>query len=309
MIGHSRAGKTSFMAGMYKFLGDSNDGYGIRAKDKTQKAQLERLSSLLDNSVYPKGTDIQSEYKFELTVHGEDLIPFNWFDYRGGALMCENEDDSELDDLTSKIQDADALIVFLDGLKLQNHKSDYELEYQVITTCIEAALTKNRDVVFPISFVVTKVDILEPNKLLNGLDFFAPLFDQISASSTVEGIILHSVINKDLYIDPFFALLFSLYWGSVIYMQKRYKYMTKAQKQMEVHTPNVLEDLLRWGSKKVGEIIDEDLSWETETDKYNKAEQNFQYEKLKLEELESRRNEMNEKLVQFLEDKHIAARF
>lgn len=35
MVGHSGAGKTSFMAGMYKNLGDAQEGYGIRIIHKS----------------------------------------------------------------------------------------------------------------------------------------------------------------------------------------------------------------------------------------------------------------------------------
>ena len=47
MVGHSGAGKTSFMAGMYKYLGDDQEGYGIRAKNSNQKKSLERMAQRL----------------------------------------------------------------------------------------------------------------------------------------------------------------------------------------------------------------------------------------------------------------------
>lgn len=53
MVGHSGAGKTSFMAGMYKYLGDDQEGYGIRAKDSAQKRNLERMSQRLSAGLYP----------------------------------------------------------------------------------------------------------------------------------------------------------------------------------------------------------------------------------------------------------------
>lgn len=38
MVGHSRSGKTSFMAGMYRYLGESTEGYGISAKKETVRS-------------------------------------------------------------------------------------------------------------------------------------------------------------------------------------------------------------------------------------------------------------------------------
>lgn len=37
MVGHSRSGKTSFMAGMYKYLGERKEGYGIELKTLLKK--------------------------------------------------------------------------------------------------------------------------------------------------------------------------------------------------------------------------------------------------------------------------------
>lgn len=97
MVGHSGAGKTSFMAGMYKNLGDAQEGYGIRAKDSTQKKNLERMAQNLSVGQYPSGTDIQQMYRFELTCAGKDVVPFNWMDYRGGILLSEDPDDEDMD--------------------------------------------------------------------------------------------------------------------------------------------------------------------------------------------------------------------
>ena len=90
MVGHSGAGKTSFMAGMYKYLGEDTEGYGISAKNQAQKSQLKRMAQALDRGVYPAGTDVQSRYEFAFTVHGDELVPFNWIDYRGeiGRASC-----------------------------------------------------------------------------------------------------------------------------------------------------------------------------------------------------------------------------
>ena len=77
MVGHSRSGKTSFMAGMYRYLGESTEGYGISAKKENQKEQLTKMALDLSKGRYPDGTNIQNEYEFSLNVHGEELVPFN----------------------------------------------------------------------------------------------------------------------------------------------------------------------------------------------------------------------------------------
>jgi GTPase SAR1 family protein len=152
MIGHSRAGKTSFMAALYRYLGGSIDGYGIKAIG-TQKTELELLTHKLSKGIFPTGTDIASEYNFQLTIHGDSIIPFNWYDYRGGVLTEDNDQDEEIHQLTKKIENADALIIFLDGVKLENHKKEYEIEYDILKTCIESALGTKNNNIFPIIVV------------------------------------------------------------------------------------------------------------------------------------------------------------
>ena len=77
MVGHSRSGKTSFMAGMYKYLGESKEGYGIRAKSSTQKKNLERMAAGLSQNRYPAGTDVQQKYDFALTFFVIILYNYN----------------------------------------------------------------------------------------------------------------------------------------------------------------------------------------------------------------------------------------
>ena len=54
MVGHSRSGKTSFMAGMYRYLGESTEGYGISAKKENQKEQLTKMALDLSKGRYSK---------------------------------------------------------------------------------------------------------------------------------------------------------------------------------------------------------------------------------------------------------------
>ena len=148
MVGHSGAGKTSFMAGMYKYLGDSSDGYGIRAKKTNQKKQLERMAEQLSYGRYPAGTDVQQMYNFELTCNGDDVIPFNWMDYRGGILMSDDPDEEDMDEFMKALAQADALVVFLDGTKLTQQTSKWNMEYDILLSCIANSLNVTHQITF-----------------------------------------------------------------------------------------------------------------------------------------------------------------
>ena len=100
MVGHSRAGKTAFMAAMYKYLGEDKSGYGIHAEDINQRMNLKRMADNIVKGIYPNQTDMQSQYKFTFTIEGQDVMPFNWLDYRGGLLTSKNPTNKEQEELT-----------------------------------------------------------------------------------------------------------------------------------------------------------------------------------------------------------------
>ena len=195
MVGHSGAGKTSFMAGMYKYLGESAEGYGISAKKVNQKTQLKRMADSLVSGHYPAGTDVQSKYEFAFTVHGSDLIPFNWIDYRGGILLSDDPDDNDMDKFMSAIKQADALVVFLDGQKLLQAGSQWNMEYDILISCIERSLSVDHNSWFPISFVITKCDLIPDGASFNGLDRFSNLFSQIDKSDKVGAMLIQCSIT------------------------------------------------------------------------------------------------------------------
>ncbi len=283
MVGHSGAGKTSFMAGMYKDLGDSSkkSDYGIRAKNWRQKESLERMAKDLAAGKYPAGTDVQEKYEFSFVYKGDELIPFTWIDYRGGILLSDSPDDeNEMNQFKEAIKGADALIVFLDGQKLSQRFKGRE-EYLILMSCIEQSLSVSHSSWLPISFVVTKCDICDKTKLNEGLTFFKNLFSQIHISENVHGMLVFSSITSKSYNIPFKVLAFSIYGGTPI-CKKRFEYeKEEARRQERIHRPTsilgkvfgVAEQIL----KEITVLVYEDAKWkwDTEYEKTWRAERTF----------------------------------
>ena len=307
MVGHSGAGKTSFMAGMYNYLGDSKDGYGIRATKENQKRQLTRMAKNLDRGIYPAGTDIQQVYNFWLTCNGKDVVPFNWMDYRGGILLSDDPDEEDMNKFMEAIKRADALVVFLDGQKLAVNTKKWEFEYEILISCIENSLDVEHVAVFPICFVITKCDLLPDGASFYGLKRFSTLFDQISDSKTVGGMLLRCAINKDSIVDPFFALSYCLYYGTPNYIKRIEDAKKEAIQRASYHRPETLigiifgvgEQIL----KEVADIVD--LGWETEYEKTWSAEADYERENANLEYLQSIAEDMKDKLVEWNEKEYI----
>lgn len=304
MVGHSRSGKTSFMAGMYRYLGECTEGYGISAKKKNQKEQLSKMASELSKDKYPDGTSIQSEYEFSLNVHGEELIPFNWIDYRGGILMSDDPTDSDVDDFMEALEKADALVVFLDGTKLIESSAKWNIEYDLLLSCIEKSLSVKHNSCFHISFVITKCDMVIPGTTFGGLSRFDSLFRQINNSQNVYAMLIQCRITSESYFTPFLVLAFSVYGGTPIYIRRITEAINKAKRKAEEHRPTSLLGKI-FG---VGEILLSDLfgiidmAWETEYEKTWAAEKNEEELMEKLSELQSRADELHEKIEKWRDD-------
>lgn len=304
MVGHSGSGKTSFMAGMYKYLGEDKDGYGISAKNDFQKALLRRMAQDLDRGDYPSGTDVQSCYEFAFTVFGDELVPFNWIDYRGGILLSDDPDDRDIDQFMDAIQKADALVVFLDGQKLVQPGAKWNMEYDILLSCIERSLSVNHKSWFPISFVITKCDMLHEGVSFHGLKRFQNLFSQIEKNRQVGAMLMQCAINKVCYYLPFFVLAYSIYGGSSIYISRCMDSINKARSKAESHRPtSFLGKVFGVGEQIFKEVFDlMDMGWETEYEKTWAAEKSEQEFMAEFKRLQSCADELKGKLIEWQED-------
>ena len=255
---------------------------------------------------YPSGTDIQQMYRFELTCAGKDVVPFNWMDYRGGILLSEDPDDEDMDNFLKSISSADALVVFLDGEKLSERTFEWTMEYDILISCIENSLCVEHKSWFPICFVITKCDMLPDGASFYGLKHFYTLFEQISQSRTVGGMLLQCSINPSDYYDPFFALAYCIYGGTPIYIQKRCDAMNNASYRAKKHRPETLLGWLAAGAEEIlngaVQIVNDDWGWETELDKANSADHDFEREKSQLELLQAIAENLKSKLEQWSKD-------
>lgn len=231
MIGHSGSGKTSYMAGLYKLYGDDPKGFGLWMSDSTKKQNLKRLGNDIEKGKYPGGTDIAEEYKFWLQYDDSLLIPFDWYDYRGGALLESSKNSKDAKALVERINNADALIVFLDGEKI-TRMTDYDLEdeYEVLMWAIQKAVSSKSSsrTYYPISFVITKGDLYDNYSVLihsPGLNFFTPLFKTIANSQSSVGMIGVAEVSKEGISNVAAPLFFSLNYGMHHYIEERISYI------------------------------------------------------------------------------------
>jgi len=235
MLGHSSAGKTTFMAALYFRMSNgvyeykmrfnkwanywykrytlNNNNYTIAESEQEEK-ELEQISVNVSKGIYPPATAIRQEYVFKMRYKDYNEIKFNWFDYRGGALMERTSQSADTETLLARIKKSDALIVFLDGPKLEENLSKNEREFRRLIYLIKTAISNvsvEKDTYYPISFVITKEDICRDVLNSEGFNYFWDnILRDIADSRNVAGLITWATVNRDHIYNVHWPLFFSI---------------------------------------------------------------------------------------------------
>lgn len=235
MLGHSSAGKTTYMAALYyrmsnglydykmrydywtnywyKHYTKNNGNYTIY-ESKQEEKDLYQISQNVSKGIYPPATAIRQEYVFKMRYKHYNEIEFNWFDYRGGALMERSTQSSDSAELVSRIKNSDALIVFLDGTKLEDNLSRNEREFRRLVYLIKSAIANisvEDDTYYPISFVITKDDLCSSVLDSEGFEYFwNTILQDINQSKNVAGLITWATVNQEHIYNVHWPLLFSI---------------------------------------------------------------------------------------------------
>lgn len=235
MLGHSSSGKTTFMAALYyrmssglydykmyydkwanygyKRYTQSNYNYTLEESEQEEK-DLQLISQNVSKGIYPPATAIRQEYVFKMRYKDYNDIKFYWFDYRGGALMERSSQSQDSEALLSKIKNSDALIVFLDGTKLEGSLSKNEREFRRLIYLVKNAISSisvDEGTCYPISFVITKDDLC--NDVLNskGFEYFwNNIMEDIAQSKNIAGLITWATVNSENIYNVHWPLLFSI---------------------------------------------------------------------------------------------------
>lgn len=235
MLGHSSAGKTTFMAALYYRMSNGVYEYTMRfnkwanywykrytlnnsnytlAESEQEEKDLEQISVNVSKGIYPPATAIRQEYVFKMRYKDYNDIKFNWFDYRGGALMERSSQSTDTETLLARIKKSDALIVFLDGPKLEESLSKNEREFRRLVYLIKTAISNvsvEKDTYYPISFVITKEDICRDVLNSEGFNYFwENVLKDIADSRNIAGLITWATVNRDHIYNVHWPLFFSI---------------------------------------------------------------------------------------------------
>ena len=259
MLGHSNSGKTTYMAAMYSIMNEVGAyDFSMRAISDSKHKALEGLGAKIKRGFYPDGTDIHQEYRFNLSYAGKKVLPFNWHDYRGGALRESINSSSETASLYEEIKYSDALIIFIDSEDIVNNtaKSTSNIR-RLISLMQQAVANTSSEAAFPVSIVVTKSDQYESSLVMES-DGFKPILafcEAISESENIGGILVFTQISRDAIYNVQFPLLFSMLSALI---NKKIQMESKLDVLMDVYKSYYRQ----------ANIIDDFFSWITSTDSY-----------------------------------------
>ncbi|TAE60617.1 MAG: hypothetical protein EAZ76_02505 [Nostocales cyanobacterium] len=174
-LGASGAGKTVFLASLYKELSTQGKyGFYVDVENQHQKKKLNQIyTKIITGETWPPGTIRSefSEWKFTCKVKNEDLndypaCDFTYYDYCGGRLTDTSYYDEEFDTL---VRQADSLLGLLDGQKIYGilNETNNLLSQTFLTVDLPSIIKQMQKSTVPVHFIITKWDLLSQKFTLN----------------------------------------------------------------------------------------------------------------------------------------------
>jgi len=159
MLGHSSAGKTTYVSLMYDIMRAGIEGFTLRTEELHDHRALMSTARAIRSGRYPEPSHQRACYDLVLQHNGDDVFPFTWRDYRGGALREKSVDSPQARELYADLKEADAILLFADAQRLATRPS--AAEARMLVTHVMRALGARDDALVPIVVVFTKCDLVD----------------------------------------------------------------------------------------------------------------------------------------------------
>jgi Double-GTPase 2 len=188
MLGHSAAGKTSYMALMYELMHRGVNGFSVTAAQDGDHRRLMRDAHAIRAGRYPHPSDRRHEYALRLRHHHNPVFDFLWKDFRGAALT-ERSSSAQKRELHDDLLAADAIVLFVDLHDLlTDHRAPRKVRF--LTVLVTEALGE-RTRPTPLVIACTKCDLVDPSADTTPFaTAFAPMIDAVANSQHTHGTIV-----------------------------------------------------------------------------------------------------------------------
>jgi hypothetical protein len=188
MLGHSGAGKTTYLSLMYAEMQEAIGGFQVSAKNDSQHRQLLADARAIRASRYPPATNRRASYDLMLRYNGSQVLPFTWRDHRGGAASGRTTDADDVSQLHQDLLESDAIVMFLDGYALLNERMAARNASR-LSSHVLRAMRDRPPVPTPLLIAVTKSDLIdvEDEKVLEKI--FEPVTELVKAVAATRHIV------------------------------------------------------------------------------------------------------------------------
>ncbi len=161
MLGHTSAGKTTYVSLMYDTMRAGVEGFTLRTADPYHHRALSDAADAIRRGRYPDVSHQRASYDLVLQHKGTDVFPFTWRDYRGGALREKGADSAQARELHADLDDADAIVLFADAQRLATAPVAATEAATLVTHVMRAVARRgDDDGLLPVLVVFTKCDLV-----------------------------------------------------------------------------------------------------------------------------------------------------
>ncbi|MFF2350526.1 hypothetical protein ACFVVL_12155 [Kitasatospora sp. NPDC058115] len=185
-LGHSSAGKSTYLAAMYTHLAAGRKGFRLVTADRAASAHLIATGKQLGKGIYPPPTSRSTDLQAGLEHGRKEVMGFHWTDYRGGALTSSAADDPETAQLLARLTGADAVVVFADAHRLATDPDSHDEVRRTVVLLHRAV--GDQSTPLPIVLAYTKSDLLtDPAGWARARAATAPLEELLAGGGRVRG--------------------------------------------------------------------------------------------------------------------------
>jgi hypothetical protein len=172
-LGASGSGKTVLLASLFKLLSIQGEhGFFIEIENSQKRNYLNNIyTEIISGETWPHGTKGEvTQWTFTCCVKTPDIssypaCQFTYFDYAGG-LLTDAIEKEEQEDFHKKVNDADAVLVIIDGLKVLDFMQDNDINNKDVLVFLTRDLPSILQVAddykkdTPVHFIISKWDLL-----------------------------------------------------------------------------------------------------------------------------------------------------
>ena len=198
MLGHSNAGKTTYMSAMYAVARTGVQGFQIRTKDGMQDAELLSHAKGIRCGNYPPPSARRVTYEFVVSYEGEEFFDFTWSDYRGGALL-DRTSSEETTAVLADLRSADGIVVCVDAHAL-SVAADPLRPMRRLTVLLQRVFD-DRARAKPIVVAYTKADLVQQDDPAEWSRIRLPLASIVTAANA-SGQVLATEVGVSCGVGP-----------------------------------------------------------------------------------------------------------